>query len=188
MILYIMDPPVQIQDVFLTNKNNDFIIYFKTFLNNTTNVENEISKDTFLEYMLHYSNNIKYSVDTYNKILNITDIKILNIVNKSALSNKNKSPNESISLLMNYDSTYSESAKNLIIESALQVKNGDKFMCAINNLVIVIEITEDKLQKKKKLTFKLTYTNLAEDINAFNKKNIAHSIRKLIIPFKLAIE
>ena len=183
-----MDPPVQIQDIFLTSKNNDFIIYFKTFLNNTTNVENEISKDTFLAYVLNYCNNIKYSLDTSNKILNITDIKILNIVNKSALSNKNKSPNESISLLMNYDSTYSDSANNLIIESTLHVNHGNKFMCTINDLVIVIEIKEDKLHKKKKLTFKLTYTNLAEDINAFNKKNIAHSIRKLIIPFKLAIE
>ena len=184
-----MDPPVQIQDVFLTYKNNDFTIYFKTFLNNTTNVEKELSSDTFLAYLLNYSNNIKYSLDTSTKILNITDIKVLNIVNSSSLSKKNKdTKNETISLFMNYQSTCSESAKNLMIESDLQVIKGDTLMCTINNLVVMIGITEDKFQKKNKLTFKLTYTNSAEDINAFHKKNIAHSIRKLIIPFKLSIE
>ena len=89
---------------------------------------------------------------------------------------------------MNYVSSYSEIAKNLIIKGAIQVEKGDSLMCAIHNLVIDISIDEDKLQKKKRLKFKLTYTNLAEDINAFYKKNIAHYIRTLIIPFKLSLE
>ncbi len=61
-------------------------------------------------------------------------------------------------------------------------------MCFIKNLVISFEIAEDKFQKKKALSFRLKYTNSAEDMNAFQKKNIAHSIRKILIPFKLAIE
>ena len=183
-----MDPPEQVQNVFLINTNNDFTIYFKTFLNNTTNIEKELSKDTFLAYFLNYCKNIKYSLDTSNKILNITGIKVLNIVNNSSLAKKNKLSNESISLLVNYVSSYSEIAKNLIIKGAIQVEKGDSLMCAIHNLVIDISIDEDKLQKKKRLKFKLTYTNLAEDINAFYKKNIAHYIRTLIIPFKLSLE
>jgi len=183
-----MDPPTQIQNIGLTNKNNDFTIYFKTFLNNTTNVEKELSKDTFLGYMISHCTDIKYSHDTSSKILNITGIQILNILNNSALSKKGKSPKESISLLMNYNSTYSESANKLIIKSTLEIIKGTTLMCTINNLVITINISNDKFEKRKKLSFKLTYTNSAEDINLFQKKNISHSIRKILIPFKLAIE
>ena len=89
---------------------------------------------------------------------------------------------------MNYASSYSESSKKLIIKGNLQVKNKDTLMCTINNLVIMAEITEDKSQEKKQLTFKLTYTNSADDINEFHKKNMAHSLRTLIIPFKLSVE
>ena len=182
-----MDPPEQVQNVFLKTNNNDVSIYFKTFLNKPTNIEDEISKDNFLEYILHFCNNIKYSLDTSNKILNITGIKVLSIVNSSALSKK-RLARESMSFLMNYESSYSTSENKLIIKGILQVHNGNTLMCTINNIVIMVEISTDKFQKKKYLTFKLTYTNSADDINAFHKKNMAHSLRTLIIPFKLSLE
>ena len=184
-----MDPPAQLQNVFLGyNNNNDYTISFKAFLNKTTNVVNELSKDTFLSYVLDYCDNIKYSLDTQNKKLIINDIKVLNIISNSALSKKSKSTNDTIEFGMNYDSTYTASSNKLVINGTMKVKKNNIFMCDINNLVIMVEIHTDKIQKKQYLQFKLSYTNSAEDINSFQKKNIAHSIRTLIIPFKLAIE
>jgi hypothetical protein len=183
-----MNPPEQLQNVFLQHNTNDCIISFKTFLNKTTSVENELSTDNFLGYVLNYSNDVKYALNTSNKTLNITGLKVLNILNSSSLSKGRNSSTENISLLMNYNTTYSKTENKLTINGTLKVMKESKLMCSIKNLVIVVEILEDKFQPKKSLKFILKYTNSAPDVNAFQKKNIAHSIRKILIPFKLAIE
>lgn len=184
-----MEPPLEVEKVFLKSSNNKYQILFKTCLKDPKSMECELSKDSFLGYMIQHSTKVKHTLDTKTKVLRIYDIKVLNIIKSSTLTSK-VCNHDKIEINLNYNSIYSEdeNGKHVKISGDTNIFKNNELLCNIPEMKISCTICNGSFGNKDKyFEFNLSYTNSATDINDFQKKNIAHSFRNLFVPFKLAI-
>jgi hypothetical protein len=184
-----MEPPLEIEKVFLKQSQNKYQILFKTALKDPKFMESELSKDSFLGYVLGHSSKVKHTLDTTKKVIRIYDIKVLNIIKSSTLTSK-VSNHDKIEIIIHYDSIYSKdnSDSRVNISGITDIFKNNELLCNIQDMKITCTICNGSFGNKDKyLEFNLSYTNSATDINDFQKKNIAHSFRNLFVPFKLAI-
>lgn len=176
-----MNPPPHVNGVYLKNDKNNFTIYFKDGVSKSEKELNQFfNKEELLTWILNQGKELKFSQDINNHSLDITSIKVLNILGASSkLGEKSKKFNI-CSLKFNYQYSFLNN-ESAIYKGKLIMTENNKEHPPIDNVIIKCTYSN------KNISFSMSYFDNDETTNNMKKVQLAHSIRNMIVPFKESI-
>ena len=175
-----MNPPVSVEGVYLKNNNNKFTIFFKEEVTKSEKELNEMyNKEELISWILKHGKEIKFAQKINDHKLEISNIKVMNILGGSKLGSKSNKFTI-YSLILNYNYSFVDGQSSNYI-GTLTLTENKKPHPPFKNVKIICTYS------KKVFTLSISYTDDDNTTNNMKKVQLAHSIRNMIIPFKKAI-